>query len=602
MSKNKKKLSVGTKAEDANLFFAKRGNFLPPWIRIFEISKKDKDIFLLRLEPVARKKKRSARECVSVCAHATDRFARGERMVFSTFCSLASSSSVNFASSIDGKANDRKMSFSRRSGLNDIRIATTVSASTSSSTPSSSPSILSPNVVGDANVETSVRDEGAREIRSSMVKTLAEELTTKKKKKKKNNNNNNTNNKKNNTKSAIKLVSGYLKSIENLIREIDDTNRGDEIQLSVYVFEHGNSTERVIESLSNACNRGVSVRVKVDGSAVSKFTRWCEQSTTLVEKLRELEKKRNNANEFELTESTIPTHAKYATFKRKNNGEYTGMLGGINIGDRFENWRDFTVLVQGQELVEALESSVSSNASSFTPSSLTSLSFKLFEKLQWPRGKEEAKKTEDVESTITKFVSNNPTGFCPLAWAFPRIKNFPGTFSVKKSFEDILNDRQFDDYTFSIAYLDSSGVAMIRKIIDRNANVTILMPCYPNVYHDANRKALAKLKKVHELIQLRSKTSAPRLSIKLLPEMLHAKAFVAKSTMNPDVGIASLGSCNMRQRSFGQFQELNIITRDEKFREDLESELENIAFASFDADDEDFLYAEPKASVEEFLG
>jgi phosphatidylserine/phosphatidylglycerophosphate/cardiolipin synthase-like enzyme len=549
---------------------------------------------------------------VSVCAHATDRFARGERMVFSTFCSLVSSSSVNFASSIDGKANDRKMSFTRRgpnhhrqqkkrSGLNDIRIATTVSASTSSSTPSSSPSILSPNVVGDANVETSVRDEGAREIRSSMVKTLAEELTTKNNNNN-NNNNNNTNNKKNNTKSAIKLVSGYLKSIENLIREIDDTNRGDEIQLSVYVFEHGNSTERVIESLSNACNRGVSVRVKVDGSAVSKFTRWCEQSTTLVEKLRELEKKRNNANEFELTESTIPTHAKYATFKRKNNGEYTGMLGGINIGDRFENWRDFTVLVQGQELVEALESSVSSNASSFTPSSLTSLSFKLFEKLQWPRGKEEAKKTEDVESTITKFVSNNPTGFCPLAWAFPRIKNFPGTFSVKKSFEDILNDRQFDDYTFSIAYLDSSGVAMIRKIIDRNANVTILMPCYPNVYHDANRKALAKLKKVHELIQLRSKTSAPRLSIKLLPEMLHAKAFVAKSTMNPDVGIASLGSCNMRQRSFGQFQELNIITRDENFREDLESELENIAFGSFDADDEDFLYAEPKASVEEFLG
>jgi phosphatidylserine/phosphatidylglycerophosphate/cardiolipin synthase-like enzyme len=570
-------------------------------------SKKDKDIFL---QPVARKKKRSARECVSVCAHATDRFARGERMVFSTFCSLASSSSsVNVASPIDGKANNRKMSFSRhpnnhrqqkkrRSVLNDIRIATTVSASTSSSSPSSSPSILSPNVVGDANVETSVRDEGEREIRSSMIKTLAEELTTKNN----NNNNNNTNNKKNNTKSAIKLVSGYLKSIENLIREIDDTNRGDEIQLSVYVFEHGNSTERVIESLSSACNRGVSVRVKVDGSAVSKFTRWCEQSTTLVEKLRELEKKRNNANEFELIESTIPTHAKYATFKRKNNGEYTGMLGGINIGDRFENWRDFTVLVQGQELVEALESSVSSNASSFTPSSLTSLSFNLFEKLRWPRGKEEAKKTEDVESTITKFVSNNPTGFCPLAWAFPRIKNFPGTFSVKKSFEDILNDRQFDDYTFSIAYLDSSGVAMIRKIIDRNANVTILMPCYPNVYHDANRKALAKLKKVHELIQLRSKTSAPRLSIKLLPEMLHAKAFVAKSTMNPDVGIASLGSCNMRQRSFGQFQELNIITRDENFREDLESELENIAFGSFDADDEDFLYAEPKASVEEFLG
>ena len=49
-------------------------------------------------------------------------------------------------------------------------------------------------------------------------------------------------------------------------------------------------------------------------------------------------------------------------------------------------------------------------------------------------------------------------------------------------------------------------------------------------------------------------------------------------------------------------QELNIITQDKKFLEDLENELENIAFASFDANDEDFLYAEPKASIEEFLG
>jgi phosphatidylserine/phosphatidylglycerophosphate/cardiolipin synthase-like enzyme len=500
----------------------------------------------------------------------------------------SSSSSLTFSSAIDGKWNGRKnrgANFARhplQRSLNRRSVNGALSSSSSSSSSSSfaiEKTSVSPNEEGKR-----LRGGETREIQSSMVaREFEKELTVR----------NNTN-----TKNKITLVSGYSRSIENLTREINDTNRGDEIQLSVYVFEHGKSTEKVIESLSNACNRGVSVRVKVDGSAVSKFTRWCEQSTTLVEKLRELEKERNNANEFELLESTIPTHAKFATFKRKNNGEYTGMLGGINIGDRFENWRDFTVLVQGQTLVEALESSVSSGAS-FTPS-LSSLSTsKLFEKLRWPNGKKDAKNKEEIH---TKFVSNNPTGFCPLAWAFPRIKNFPGTFGVKKSFEEILNDRQFDDYTFSIAYLDSSGVAMIRKIIDRNANVTILMPCFPNVYHDANRKALAKLKKVHELIKLRSKTSAPRLSIKLLPEMLHAKAFVAKSTTNPDVGIASLGSCNMRQRSFGQFQELNIITRDEKFREDLENELSSIAFASFDADDEDFLYAEPKASVEEFLG
>ena len=44
-----------------------------------------------------------------------------------------------------------------------------------------------------------------------------------------------------NTKNKMTLVSGYSRSIENLTREINDTNRGDEIQLSVYVFEHGKS-------------------------------------------------------------------------------------------------------------------------------------------------------------------------------------------------------------------------------------------------------------------------------------------------------------------------------------------------------------------------
>ena len=506
--------------------------------------------------------------------------------------SSSSSSPLTFSCSIDGKLNRKKNRDANARqhlhfNVNRSRIfSPPVSSSSSPSSPSSSS--LTEKTSLPVIEEKRRGKEDVYEIQSSVVRTEQLKMI-----------NNNTN-ENNNSQNKIKLVSGYSKSIENLTLEINDTNEGDEIQLSVYVFEYGKSTEKVIESLSNACNRGVSVRVKVDGSMVSKFTRWCERSTTLVGKLRELEKERNNANEFQLLESTVPTHAKYATFKRKSNGRYTGMLGGINIGDRFKNWHDFTVVVQGQTIVEALESSISSATPSTTSSSSLLSPLNVLATL-WPNGKDDAMKKEN-KSTTTKFVSNNPTGFCPLAWAFPRIKTFPGTFGIKESFEEILNDRQFDDYTFSIAYLDSSGVAMIRNIIDRNANVTILMPCFPNVYHDANRKALANLKKVHELIKLRSKTSAPRLSIKLLPEMLHAKAFVAKSTTNPDVGIASLGSCNMRQRSFGQFQELNIITQDEKFLEDLENELEIIAFASFDANDEDFLYAEPKASIEEFLG
>ena len=105
----------------------------------------------------------------------------------------------------------------------------------------------------------------------------------------------------------------------------------------------------------------------------------------LVGKLRELEKERNNANEFQLLESTVPTHAKYATFKRKSNGRYTGMLG-INIGDRFKNWHDFTVVVQGQTIVEALESSISS-ANPSTTSSYSLLSPLNVLATLWPKRK-----------------------------------------------------------------------------------------------------------------------------------------------------------------------------------------------------------------------
>ena len=237
-------------------------------------------------------------------------------MSSTSFLSSSSSSSLTFSSAIDGKWNGRKnrgANFARHPLQRSLNRRSVNGALSSSSSSSSSSFAIEKTSVSPNEEGKRLRGGETREIQSSMVaREFEKELTVR----------NNTN-----TKNKITLVSGYSRSIENLTREINDTNRGDEIQLSVYVFEHGKSTEKVIESLSNACNRGVSVRVKVDGSAVSKFTRFCEQSTTLVEKLRELEKERNNANEFELLESTIPTHAKFATFKRKNNGEYTGMLG-----------------------------------------------------------------------------------------------------------------------------------------------------------------------------------------------------------------------------------------------------------------------------------
>ena len=55
------------------------------------------------------------------------------------------------------------------------------------------------------------------------------------------------------------------------------------MEFSVYVFERGKSSEAVMEAMKRAARRGVRIKCAVDGSAVSKFTRWCEGSTTLTD-------------------------------------------------------------------------------------------------------------------------------------------------------------------------------------------------------------------------------------------------------------------------------------------------------------------------------
>ena len=54
-----------------------------------------------------------------------------------------------------------------------------------------------------------------------------------------------------------------------------------------------------------------------------------------------------------------------------------------------------------------------------------------------------------------------------------------------------MRDARYDEYVVAAAYVDQAGSAVLADALDRGAAVTLVMPRRPNVYEDANKKALA---------------------------------------------------------------------------------------------------------------
>ena len=369
----------------------------------------------------------------------------------------------------------------------------------------------------------------------------------------------------------VRLLTGYSEVINTLCDELRRTSAGDEVEFSVYVFESGKSSQRVIDAMVRAVNRGVHVRCSIDGSPVSKFTRWCEGSTTLTSELEGLQTKLGRER-FSFEAVRQPTHAKFMVIHRKYSLP-TAIFGGVNIGDRIANWRDFAIRAEGHEVVQAMRSS-------------------LF--------KADTSGSADVRDTGIRFITNLPTGFCPLAWTFPRYKNFPGTFNIKPTMMKLLEDASYSRYRIAMAYMDAVGADMLDAMLARgNTSLTLVVPRNPNVYHDANRKALKRL--IHKNADRRNGDSS-NLKIVMLDDMLHAKVFFAESDDGAVPDVAMLGSCNLKQRSLGQFVELNAEIQQPILTRALRAKLDDIINESLPICDDDLLYAEPKATVEEWLG
>jgi len=419
----------------------------------------------------------------------------------------------------------------------------------------------------------------------------------------------------------VRLLTSYDQTVATIVEEINRTAKGDRVEFSVYVLEPGESTQRVLDSLRNAARRGVRVDASLDCSAVSSFTRWCEGTATLASELVEMEKEFPEVVKFQ--PRRIPTHAKYVMCHRAASTS-TAVFGGVNIGDRFKPWRDFAIRAEGSAAVGALSLGVNGPNNGSTGGSKADESFKVDTQFgnpyflrRKPRtvasavsgakemlkrgvsltvGSRHRNASSDVDARRggVGFFTNRPNGWNLLAWAFPRFAKFPGRFDVYPALVDLMDDPRWDRYTVAAAYVDQCGVEVLEPALRRGATMTLVMPRNPNVYHDANRKALKRLVDGYG-------GEGGQVRAYMCDDMLHAKVFLAESSATGE-SAAMIGSCNLKQRSFGQFAELNALIVQPSCTRQLERELAKLVSDSKAVVESDLRFSEPKATIEEWLG
>ena len=489
----------------------------------------------------------------------------------------------------------------------------------------------------------------------------------------------------------VRLLTSYGDVVRAIVAEMDRTAAGDRVEFSVYVMEPGVSTDAVLRAVRRAAARGVRVDCTLDCSVVSAFTSWCEGTTTQASRLRALAEEFSAANAaanrtgiVTFSPRAVPTHAKYVVFHRKSQTP-TAVFGGVNIGDRFEQWRDFAIRAEGRAAVGALAMCVNGEARS--PSEVESDAGATRTRR---RDDEDAKETKTKTETKKKaaafftvgsrdrnrfrdaearmngvgFVANTPTGFDLVASAVPQLRRFPGKFDVLPALRRLLGDARYDEYVVACAYLDTAGSEVLKLALDRGARVVLVMPRTPNVYRDANAKALRRLMDEHgnyergnreraaaattetsrsflpgEAATFRRARDARRddffsrlfyananacandecerandsndssrgrggLTAFVCDDMLHAKVFLARARDRSVPSASMIGSCNLKQRSFGQFAELNALITQPPVARQLERELEAIVAQSerVGPDADATRYAEPRATIEEWLG
>jgi phosphatidylserine/phosphatidylglycerophosphate/cardiolipin synthase-like enzyme len=187
----------------------------------------------------------------------------------------------------------------------------------------------------------------------------------------------------------------------------------------------------------------------------------------------------------------------------------------MNLGDRFRPWHDFMVRLSGPS-VDALTRTL--------------------------RGRRDA-----VDGSV-EFVANAP---------------LRGRFDVRAALRRFAEDPRFTSYRIAMAYIDRAGVLVLERALARGADVELVIARRANVYQHSNMRSVAELL-----------DRAPRFRAWLCPEMVHAKAIVARDASGARASF--IGSANLKRNSFRMFAELDAVVTDPDFNVALDRELDRL--------------------------
>ncbi|MBL4849096.1 MAG: phosphatidylserine/phosphatidylglycerophosphate/cardiolipin synthase family protein [Planctomycetes bacterium] len=341
--------------------------------------------------------------------------------------------------------------------------------------------------------------------------------------------------------SEPRLIQSYDGAVEAIQAEIDSSQAGDWIRLSVWILEPGETSEAVLAGLQAAADRGAQVEVSVDGTNASLVQRLWERTVTLLPRVRKIAAAVEN---FTCVERTKPDHSKYAIFRRKE-GPTVAIWGGINMGDRFRPWRDFVVRLEG------------------------------------PLAEEVATKIQG---------EGEPFVYPPKPDTLTLVASIPSEdqFEILPAFEALMQDPEVTRLRFAMAYIDRTGIEkVLRLALDRGVRVEFMLPKLANVYQDSNLMALEAL------------LPDENFHAVACPHMLHAKVTLAYGA--DGLRTIFFGSANLKRYSLLYLGELNAFVNHPALMKTLEDAV-NALYEESEPITEAPRYWRLKAVVEERLG
>jgi len=312
----------------------------------------------------------------------------------------------------------------------------------------------------------------------------------------------------------LNLITTYDDSIEVFCEEIANCKAEDQIVFSLYIWEPGPSSIRVLKELERAVQRNVKIIFDVDHSYVVKFARFVEKTETFMGELTKFEKKYPQNVSF--SSGLYPNHKKYYLFKR-NNSISTLIFGSMNLGDRFSGWKDLLVVFKDFEIGEYIFN-------------------------RFMLGKE----TKLSNSCPIKIIANEPER---------------KIFQIENTLDELLSNNTYTNYQVITPYIDQRGLVLLKKALDHKAKVQLIVPAQANIYQNANMRTLKIF------------SHFDGVTIYLYKKMIHVKLTLATAKNKQ---MLCIGSANLKKNSFDKLGEFNGLTGDHGLNQQISSEINSI--------------------------